>query len=220
MKSIFEIINPIMVGPSSSHTAGAVRLGLLARDIYSIKPQKVTFKLYNSYAQTGFGHGTDKGLFAGVLGFGVSDVRIKNVFSLPEAQEIEYKFEILENFNFHPNTVEFVFEGRQKMIIRGESIGAGNVKITNINNFATSITGEYDTLILFYRDKPGVVSRISGIIQNEDINIAALICERNIRGEDASMSISLDSALNYSAIQKISQFEDIYVVRQVTKLEN
>ena len=220
MKSIFEIINPIMVGPSSSHTAGAVRLGLLARDIYSIKPQKVTFKLYNSYAQTGFGHGTDKGLFAGVLGFGVSDVRIKNVFSLPEAQEIEHKFEILENFNFHPNTVEFVFEGKQKMIIRGESIGAGNVKITNINNFATSITGEYDTLILFYRDKPGVVSRISGIIQNEDINIAALICERNIRGEDASMSISLDSALNYSAIQKISQFEDIYVVRQVTKLEN
>lgn len=220
MKSIFEIINPIMVGPSSSHTAGAVRLGLLARDIYSIKPQKVTFKLYNSYAQTGFGHGTDKGLLAGVLGIGVADVRIKNVFSLPEAQEIEYKFEILENFNFHPNTVEFVFEGKQKMIIRGESIGAGNVKITNINNFATSITGEYDTLILFYRDKPGVVSRISGIIQNEDINIAALICERNIRGEDASMSISLDSALNYSAIQKISQFEDIYVVRQVTKLEN
>ena len=220
MKSIFEIINPIMVGPSSSHTAGAVRLGLLVRDIYSITPQKVTFKLYNSYAQTGFGHGTDKGLLAGVLGIGVSDVRIKNVFSLPEAQEIEHKFEILENFNFHPNTVEFVFEGKQKMIIRGESIGAGNVKITNINNFATSITGEYDTLILFYRDKPGVVSRISGIIQNEDINIAALICERNIRGEDASMSISLDSALNYSAIQKISQFEDIYVVRQVTKLEN
>ena len=115
--SLFDIIAPIMVGPSSSHTAGAVRLGLLARNIYGATPKKVTFKLYNSYAQTGKGHGTDKGLLAGVLGVAVDDVRIKNIFDLPLSNEIEYKFEYLEDFNRHPNAVDFIFEGAQKITI-------------------------------------------------------------------------------------------------------
>ena len=93
--SLFDAIAPIMIGPSSSHTAGAVRLGLLAKNIFDDELKKVTFKLYNSYAQTGFGHGTDKGLLAGVLGFSVDDKRIKNVFNLPEVQKIQYNFEYL-----------------------------------------------------------------------------------------------------------------------------
>lgn len=96
--SIIDIISPIMAGPSSSHTAGAVRLGLLARNVYNTKPDKITFKLYNSYAHTGKGHGTDKGLLAGILGFSVDDVRIKNVFDTPEAQELNYSFEFLDDF--------------------------------------------------------------------------------------------------------------------------
>ena len=97
--SIIDIISPIMAGPSSSHTAGAVRLGLLARNIYKAKPDKITFKLYNSYALTGKGHGTDKGLLAGILGFSVADERIKTVFDTPEAKEIDYHFEFLQDFN-------------------------------------------------------------------------------------------------------------------------
>src|SRR5574344_1113984 len=97
--SLFDIISPIMVGPSSSHTAGAVRLGLMARNIYDLAPEKVIFKLYNSYAETGRGHGTDKGLLAGLLGFSVDDVKIKDIFDLPEAKRFEYKFEFLEDFN-------------------------------------------------------------------------------------------------------------------------
>lgn len=217
--SLFDIISPIMVGPSSSHTAGAIRLGILARNIYGFIPQKVNFKLYNSFAQTGKGHGTDKGLLAGVLGLQVDDVRIKKIFDLPEVNEVKYNFEFLEDFNRHPNAVDFLFEGTQKMTISGNSIGAGNVRITKINNFSVKLSGKYNSLIVIYKDKPGVLSKISGLIQTEGVNIASLICDRTAKGEDASMCVSLDSALNYSLIEKIKRIDDIYLVRHVAKLE-
>lgn len=218
--SLFDIISPIMVGPSSSHTAGAVKLGLLAVSIYGSTPKKVTFKLYNSYAQTGRGHGTDKGLLAGILGFQVDDTRIRDVFNSPEIKNIEYHFEFLNDFNRHPNAVDFIFEGTQKMVISGNSIGAGNVLITNINNFSVNLSGEYNSLVLVYKDKSGILSKVSGIIQNENINIAELIIERSAKGEEASMCISLDSALNYSIVQKIKRIDNIYLIRHVKKLEN
>ena len=218
--SLFDVIAPIMVGPSSSHTAGAVRLGLLARNIYGLIPKKVTFRLYNSYALTGRGHGTDKGLLAGVLGFAVDDIRIKNIFNLPESEEFEYKFEFLEDFNRHPNAVDFIFEGQQKMLISGNSVGAGNVEITNVNGFSVNLTGEYNSLVISYKDRLGIFSKISGIIQNEGVNIAALIGDRTAKGEDASMCVSLDSALNYSVVEKIKRMEDVYLVRHVAKLES
>lgn len=218
--SLFDIISPIMVGPSSSHTAGAVRLGLLARNIYGLTPKKVLFKLYNSYALTGKGHGTDKGLLAGILGIPVDDIRIKNIFDLPESKEIEYQFEYLEDFNRHPNAVDFIIDGTQRMAISGNSVGAGNVEITGINNFAVQLTGEYNALVLIYKDKRGILSKVSGIIQNEGINIASLTCERTAKGEDASMCVSLDSALNYSIVEKIKRIDDVYLVRHVGKLES
>lgn len=218
--SLFDIISPIMVGPSSSHTAGAVKLGLLARNIYGSTPKKVIFKLYNSYAQTGHGHGTDKGLLAGVLGIAVDDVRIKSIFDLPEVNEIDYKFEFLEDFNRHPNAVDFILEGNQRMVVSGNSIGAGNVKITNINNFSVELTGEYNSLVVIYKDRLGVLSKVSGLIQTEGINIASLTCERMAKGEEASMCVCLDSALNYSIIEKVKKIEDVYLVRHVVKLES
>ena len=123
--SIIDIISPVMAGPSSSHTAGAVRLGLLARNIYNECPRQVTFRLYNSYAKTGKGHGTDKGLLAGLLGLSVDDTRIKNIFDLDISKKFEYKFEYFEDFNRHPNAVDFVIEGDTNMTISGDSIGAG-----------------------------------------------------------------------------------------------
>lgn len=218
--SLFDIISPIMVGPSSSHTAGAVKLGLLARNIYGSTPKKVTFKLYNSYAQTGYGHGTDKGLLAGILGIGVDDVKIKSIFDLPEAKEVDYKFEFLEDFNRHPNAVDFILEGKQRMTISGDSVGAGNVIITKINNFSVELTGEYNSLVVIYKDKPGVISKVSGLIQTEGINIASLTCERTAKGEEASMCVCLDGALNYSLIEKIKKIDDVYLVRHVVKLES
>lgn len=219
--SLFDAINPIMIGPSSSHTAGAVRLGLLARNIFDNKIKKVTFKLYNSYAKTGFGHGTDKGLLAGILGFRVDDKRIKNVFNLDEAKEIEYNFEYLEDFNRHPNAVDFIIEGeKDTLTISGDSVGAGNIRITKINDFSINIQGDYNSLILNYKDVAGMISKVTGLIQEEKINIASLICERNAKGEEASMCICVDGKLDNEIIEKIKKIPDIYFVRNVSKLEN
>lgn len=218
--SIIDIISPIMAGPSSSHTAGAIRLGLLARNIYNAKPDKVTFKLYNSYALTGKGHGTDKGLLAGVLGLSVDDERIKNIFDMPIAKEIEYEFEFLEDFNRHPNAVDFIFEGGLNFTISGDSIGAGEIVITNINNFSVNLDGKYNTILLVYNDKPGVISRVTGLIQADNVNIASLHCDRSGKGKDASMCICIDGDLSKNCLNDLSDLKNMYIVRYIRKLES
>ena len=218
--SLIDIISPVMVGPSSSHTAGAVRLGLLARNVYDAKPEKVIFKLYNSYAKTGKGHGTDKGLLAGVLGLPVDDVRIKDIFNSEEAKNIQYEFEYLEDFNRHPNAVDFIFEGDFNLFIAGDSIGAGEVVIRKINDFTVKLAGKYDTLILVYKDLPGMISRVTKLIQDENINIAPLHCDRTSKGDKASMCICLDGKLDENILKQVEQIPDMYMVRYVKKLES
>lgn len=218
-RSLFDIISPIMTGPSSSHTAGAVRLGLMARNIYNEKPRKITFKLYNSFAQTGKGHGTDKGLLAGFLGCGVDSNKIKNIFDSSEAKEIELNYEYEQNIDRHPNAVDFILEGNINMTISGNSTGAGNIEIVKINEFITKISGEFNTLILFYKDKPGMISKVSDLIQKENINIASLDCDRNARGETASMCICLDGNIPNVVVKNIENIEDVYFVRSIEKIE-
>ena len=218
--SLIDIISPVKVGPSSSHTAGAVRLGLLARNVYDAKPEKVIFKLYNSYAKTGKGHGTDKGLLAGVLGLPVDDVRIKDIFNSEEAKNIQYEFEYLEDFNRHPNAVDFIFEGDFNLFIAGDSIGAGEVVIRKINDFTVKLAGKYDTLILVYKDLPGMISRVTKLIQDENINIASLHCDRTSKGDKASMCICLDGKLDENILKQVEQIPDMYMVRYVKKLES
>lgn len=218
-RSLFDVISPVMTGPSSSHTAGAVRLGLMARNIYSDLPEKITFKLYNSFAQTGFGHGTDKGLLAGFLGCSVDSIKIKNIFETQEAKSMVYSYEFEQNLDRHPNAVDFIINGKINMLISGNSVGAGNIEITKIDDFEVKISGEYNTLVMFYKDKPGMISKVSAIIQSENINIASLDCDRNSRGETASMCICLDSGVTDSIIKKIQAVEDVYFVRNVKKLE-
>ena len=218
--TIIDIISPIMAGPSSSHTAGAIRLGLLARNVYNSKFDKVVFKLYNSYAQTGKGHGTDKGLLAGILGFGVDDKRIKNIFDTPEAKGIKYEFEFLEDFNRHPNAVDFVFDGDLHLEISGNSIGAGEIELTKINDFPTKLDGKYNTLLLIYEDKPGIISFVTKIIQENKVNIASLYCNRSAKGKDASMSICMDGELSKEQLKKIHELNDMYIIRYIKKLES
>lgn len=218
--SIIDIISPIMAGPSSSHTAGAVRLGLLARNVYNTKPDKITFKLYNSYAHTGKGHGTDKGLLAGILGFSVDDVRIKNVFDTPEAKELNYSFEFLDDFNRHPNAVDFIFEGGLNMTVSGDSIGAGEILLTKINNFSVNLDGKYNTLLVVYEDVPGVISSVTHIIQEDNVNIASLHCDRSGKGKDASMCICVDGELSKRCLNAVSDLKKMYIVRYIKKLES
>lgn len=218
--SIIDIISPIMAGPSSSHTAGAVRLGLLARNVYKAKPEKVIFKLYNSYALTGKGHGTDKGLLAGILGFSVDDERIKNVFETPEAKEINYEFEFHEDFNRHPNAVDFIFEGDMDMTLSGDSVGAGEILLTKIGKFSVNLNGKYNTILVVYDDMPGVISKVTRIIQEDNVNIASLHCDRSGKGRDVSMCICLDGELSKKCLNAISNLHDMYLVRYIEKLES
>lgn len=218
--TLFDIISPVMIGPSSSHTAGAVRLGLLAKNIYKNTPKKVVFKLYNSYAHTGKGHGTEKGLLAGVLGLSVDDRRIKNIFESDIAKEIDYSFEYYDNFKYHPNAVEMIFDGENKMFIAGESVGAGEVAIRKIDDFNVKLTGKYNTLILVYKDMPGMISQVTSILQSKNINIASLICDRNAKGKEASMIISIDGNIDSSVVEAVEEIPEVYFVSYVEKLEN
>ena len=212
--SIIDIISPVMAGPSSSHTAGAVRLGLLARNVYNAKPDKITFKLYNSYALTGKGHGTDKGLLAGILGFSVDDVRIKNVFETEKAKNLNYEFEFLQDFNRHPNAVDFIFEGGLNLTVSGDSIGAGEIILTKINNFSVNLDGKYNTLLVVYEDVPGVISAVTRIIQEDNVNIASLHCDRSGKGKDASMCICLDGELSERCLHAVSELKNMYIVKK------
>ena len=214
-KSLFSVVSPIMVGPSSSHTAGAVRLGLMARNIYKNAFKKVKFVLYNSFAKTGFGHGTDKGLLAGVLGYSVDEICIKNIFDIVE--NIEYSYEYKEDISRHPNSVDITFD--DKMTVSGDSVGAGEIRINNINGFSANIDGSYDTLLLMYKDVPGMISQVSDIIQKQKVNIASLHCDRSSKGGTASMYLALDIPVGDDVVDKVKQIKDVFFVTNIRKLK-
>ena len=214
-KSLFSVRSPIMVGPSSSHTAGAVRLGLMARNIYKNEFKKVKFVLYNSFAKTGFGHGTDKGLLAGVLGYSVDEIFIKNIFDIVE--NIEYSYEYKEDISRHPNSVDITFD--DKMTVSGDSVGAGEIRINNINGFSANIDGSYDTLLLMYKDVPGMISQVSDIIQKQKVNIASLHCDRSSKGGTASMYLALDIPVGDDVVEKVKQIKDVFFVTNIRKLK-
>lgn len=215
-KSIFSVISPIMIGPSSSHTAGAIRLGLMARNIYQSDFSTVKFILYNSFATTGFGHGTDKGLLAGVLGFSVDDSNIKNIFDI--VKNVDYSYEYRQDISRHPNSVDIIFDSG-KMVVKGDSVGAGEIKINEINGFAASIDGTYDTLLLMYKDVPGMISKVSEIIQKQKVNIASLHCDRSSKGGTASMSVALDIPIGEDVVEKVRQIKDVFFVTNIRKLK-
>ena len=211
---LFDVISPIMIGPSSSHTAGAIRLGLMARTIYNAPIKKVSFTLYNSFAQTGKGHGTDKGLLAGIMGCHVDDVRTKNIFSITD---IEYEFHFAEDLSRHPNSVDIKIN--DDMMISGCSIGAGEIRITEINGFSVNLAGQYHTILLMYKDKPGMISTVSKFVQDRNINIASLHCDRNEKGGVASMYLALDAEPQEEIVDDIKNINDVYFVTKVRKLD-
>lgn len=216
--TIIDIISPIMAGPSSSHTAGAIRLGLMAKNIYNGKIKSVTFRLYNSFALTGKGHGTDKGLLAGLLGLAVDDSRIKNIFNSDISRQFDYDYEYVQDFNRHPNAVDFTIDGENgRMIISGESVGAGEIAIRKINDFTVKLTGKYNTLLLIYKDVPNMIARVTNAIH---INIASLNCDRYAKGEEASMSICLDGSVDDKVLDFLKNIENVYFVSYIKKLES
>ena len=196
MVSLLDIIGPVMVGPSSSHTAGACRLGLLARCLVGGTPERARVELHGSFARTGEGHGTDKAIVGGLMGFRPDDERIRDALGIAEREALDYRFEkttLGEENEIHPNTVRITIErGDRTAVMVGSSLGAGRVLVTEIDGYPVEVTGNYHMIVLVAEDIPGSVARIATILSDDGINIATLRLTRKERGGDAFMVIEVD----------------------------
>ena len=203
MNSIFDIIGPVMIGPSSSHTAGAARLGKMARCIFGSVPKKVEMTLYGSFAKTYKGHGTDRALLGGLLGFKEDDKRIRNGKELADEASLDYTFIESPLDIGHPNVVKFDLYGEKErhMSVVGRFIGGGQIMITEVDGNDMSITGDEFTLVVFHEDKPGAISLISQALSESDINIASMRVFRKGKYKDAVMVITTDSVVNPITVQ-------------------
>jgi L-serine dehydratase len=198
MVSLLDIIGPVMVGPSSSHTAGACRLGLLARGLVGGTPERAKLELHGSFARTGEGHGTDKALVAGLMGFRPDDDRIRSALEIAEREGLDYTFEKTTlDEETHPNTVRLTLErGDRRAVVVGSSLGAGRVLITQIDGFPVEVSGNYHTIVLVAEDLRGSIARIAALLSDNGVNIATLRLTRQKRGGDAFMVIETDECPN------------------------
>lgn len=209
---IFDVIGPIMVGPSSSHTSGAATIAWMTRQIFTGTPVKATFTLYGSFADTYQGHGTDRALVGGILGYKSSDVRIRNSFEHAKEEGFDYEFMIdRETETNHPNTVDIRLEGDDGHIlrVRGESIGGGRVRIVRINDIDVEFTGEYSTIIVGHNDARGTAAYITGILADYDINIAFMKLFREEKGFGAITVIESDNYIPMEAVNDLMAYNYI-----------
>lgn len=213
-QSVFDIIGPVMIGPSSSHTAGAVRIGKVVYSIFGEEPEEVTFHLYNSFAKTYKGHGTDKALVAGILGMDTDDPDIKNSLEIAHQKGIRIYWDILKDSNTpHPNTAKItVKKGNKSMSITGVSIGGGNIQVTELNGFSVSLTMNTPTLIVVHQDVPGMIAKVTDILSAHHINIAQMNVTRESAGEKAIMIIEVDSRDCHEAVKEIQNIPNLHNV--------
>lgn len=206
MKGVFDIIGPVMIGPSSSHTAGATRLGKLARAILGEAPCQVIVKLYGSFAKTYRGHGTDKAIVAGLLDFSADDERIPTALKMASDAGMKVEFIKDDLSTVHPNTacLEMVGKSGRKAVVTGSSIGGGSIVVTKINGYQVELTGEYATLITIHEDRPGVVALVTQVLAREKINVAFMRVSRQERGADALMILESDEPISHSAYDVVA----------------
>lgn len=194
---IFDILGPNMIGPSSSHTAGALRIAFIAGKMVN-KPVSVKYVLYGSFARTYRGHGTDRALVAGILGYQTDDERIRDSFEHAHAAGVSFEF--IENFTeteVYPNTVDVYVtdENGAEVSLRGESIGGGNAVITKLNGVDVELTGNYNTLVIEQIDKKGVLAFLTTVLSANDINIGTVRLFREGKGKKATTIIEVDSEI-------------------------
>lgn len=216
--SVFDVIGPNMIGPSSSHTAGALKIALLAGKLAGCKISRVHFVLYGSFAKTYKGHGTDRALLGGILGFSTEDARIRDSFHYAEKAGLDYAFELNEtDTDVHPNTVDISItcEDGSALSVRGVSTGGGDCRIERIDDIAVDLTGNYTTLLIRQRDTFGIVAYITGCLSEYRINIAFMRLYRESRGETAYTIIETDSEIPQQLVRKIEQHSEISGVRVI-----
>lgn len=216
--SAFEVLGPIMIGPSSSHTAGALRCAQTALALCEGTPSSVTFTLWNSFAHTYRGHGTDRALLGGILGFDTDDERIRDSFSIADERDLAYRFEIGgDDPDLHPNTVDIAITDAQghSLEVRGQSLGGGRVRLSRINGVTVDILGEYETVFVSHRDVPGALASIIGCVADAGVNIAFMKTYRSERGGMAYTVLEMDDAPDDAVLQRLAGLSSVASARRI-----
>lgn len=218
--NILDIIGPIMIGPSSSHTAGAVRLALLAKNIFNEPITKAEIFLHGSFADTYKGHGTDLALIAGLLGCKPDDANIPHAYKLAQENNLDITIAKINLGELaHPNSVKFILHGHNSSCeVIGCSLGGGRVLISDIDGFTVDINGQMPILLTVHTDKPGIIALVSSILSNSGINIAQMKVFRQNRGGLASMVIEIDQIIDTTIVQAITTLPNIQKVRSINNV--
>lgn len=208
---IFDIMGPVMVGPSSSHTAGAVRIGYITRKLLGEKPTRAELLLHGSFAATGRGHGTDRALVAGLLGMKPDDERIPQSFEIAEKEKLEISVGTIVLRNVHPNTVMLKVKGPsgRELEVVASSLGGGRIKICRLDGIETNFSGDCPTLIVHNMDQPGHVAEVTFLLARYNVNIATMQLYRNLRGGYAVMVLECDQPIPAAPLESLSKMDGI-----------
>ncbi|WP_135550617.1 L-serine ammonia-lyase, iron-sulfur-dependent subunit beta [Paenibacillus cymbidii] len=216
-KDVFSIIGPAMIGPSSSHTAGAARIGLVARQLLGgITAERARITFYGSFAETYRGHGTDLAIVGGLLGYATDDPRIPNALEEAEAAGMDVIFAEAVNPVYHPNTAKLQLEGGDRsVVVIGSSIGGGNVEIVSVDEFDLKFGGSYPTLIIDHRDRTGLIADVTEQLRREAANIVSMDVDRKGRNGEAMTVIELDAPLPEACLRALAGIDGVAGVRTV-----
>lgn len=201
----FDIIGPVMVGPSSSHTAGAARLGYAGRMLLGEMPREAQITLSGSFADTGKGHGTDKAVIAGLMGMQPDDENIPYSLELAKSRQMQYCFQMHNLSHTYSNFLQMDLKGESgnTVTLQGASVGGGSIVITEINKIAIALTCENNTIVVIHKDDIGVIAKLTGIVASHEVNIAAIRCTRNEKGQEAITGIEVDGSISMKCIDEI-----------------
>ncbi|WP_156108607.1 L-serine ammonia-lyase, iron-sulfur-dependent subunit beta [Oscillibacter sp. ER4] len=219
MINIFDMMGPVMVGPSSSHTAGAARIGNMGRTLLGEEVARADIGLHGSFAETGFGHGTDRALLAGLLGMKPDDLRIPNAYEEANRAGMAYSFRTVELRDAHPNTALLELTGKsgKKLTLQASSIGGGAIVVNKIDGIDVNFTGDFNTLIVRNQDESGSVAAITSILSQVHINVANMSVNRHCRGGDALMVIETDQHIKPRQVEFLSELPGILSVTYYDK---
>ena len=219
MIDIFDMMGPVMVGPSSSHTAGAARIGNMGRTLLGEEVARADIGLYGSFAETGYGHGTDRALLAGLLGMKPDDLRIPNAYEEANRAGMAYSFRTVELRDAHPNTALLELTGKsgKKLTLQASSIGGGAIVVNKIDGIDVNFTGDFNTLIVRNQDESGSVAAITSILSQVHINVANMSVNRHRRGGDALMVIETDQHIKPRQVEFLSELPGILSVTYYDK---
>ncbi len=208
---LFDLIGPVMVGPSSSHTAGAARIGLTARMLLGEDVVQAEIAFHGSFAKTYQGHGTDRALVGGLMGMQVDDLRLRESLTLAREAGIVISFQQVNIRGAHPNTVQMTITGRsgRQLMMEAASVGGGNIEIRRIDGMNVAFTGKENTLVIQNTDAPGAIAAVTGALAQMHINIASMQVYRRQAGADAMMVLELDGQLSDEDVKIIQNIRQV-----------